>query len=142
MAEAWGKYKNGEIPLKAMIKVQGWYFEPHTAARMVEAIAECRRHKIKLIINEGYRPLGKPSDQYVTNIKRTSTSGPNQWYYWGVHKRGGPLAAVPGTSSHGWGKAADVQPTKDSKNGGLLVAIMKHNGFTFNVPSEPWHVVG
>jgi hypothetical protein len=139
MGDAWGKYKNGQIPLSAMIKVQGCYFEPHVAARMIAALAECKRHNINLKINEGYRPLGKPSDQLVTDPKKTSTGGYNQHFVYGVYKRGGALAAKPGSSIHGWGKAADIQPGREN---GLVVAIMKHHGFTFTIPSESWHVAG
>jgi hypothetical protein len=146
MADAWGNHKNGQIPLSAMIKVQGCYFEPHVAARMLAAIAECKRHKINLKINEGYRPLGIPSDANIkadrngNPVKKTSTGGSNQWFQYGRMKRGEtPSAATPGGSIHGWGKAADISPNREN---GQLVAIMKTHGFKFTIANEPWHVAG
>jgi hypothetical protein len=139
MGDAWGGYKNGQIPSTAMIKVQGKFFEPHVAARMIAVLAECKKHGIDLKINEGYRPLGKPLDAKVTDVKKTSTGGYTQYFVWGVYQRGGAIAAKPGNSIHGWGKAADIQPGRENS---LLVSILKAHGFTFTIPSESWHVAG
>lgn len=53
----------------------------------------------------------------------------------GLYSQGG-LAAVPGTSNHGWGSAVDLK-----LNGEALAwfrANAKRFGFT-NIPREPWH---
>ena len=53
----------------------------------------------------------------------------------GLYKNGG-LAAVPGTSNHGWGSALDLK--LDSKAQAWLKDNASKFGFT-NIPREPWH---
>jgi len=59
---------------------------------------------------------------------------------WAAYKAGtGNLAAVPGTSNHGWAVAGDMGW---SRSGSQL--WMRNNsrryGFIFDVPSENWHI--
>jgi D-alanyl-D-alanine dipeptidase len=134
---AWGGYKNGQIPLSALKQVApGKYLQPVVADAWLAAVAEAGRHGIKLSCQEAYRPLGVPADQNVTDASKTSTHGFNQWYAWGVYHRGGPLAAQPGYSNHGWGQAVDTTPGREN---GQLVAIMKTHGFVYDISSETWH---
>jgi len=68
----------------------------------------------------------------------------DQQYFWNLYKSGrGALAAVPGTSNHGWGIAVDL-PTP------AMQAAMRAHGHRFgwgirggklssDAPSEPWH---
>lgn len=53
----------------------------------------------------------------------------------GLYKQGG-LAAVPGTSNHGWGSAVDLKLNDDAL--AWLRANAEKFGFT-NIPREPWH---
>lgn len=133
---AWGGYKNGAIPLSAMLNVEGNYFEPGAGRAMQAALAEIRSHGINIRINEGYRELGVPADAKVTDEHKTSTGSFNQWYAYGVHQRGGPLAAYPGGSVHGWGQAADVSP---GRNSDTVASIFAKHGYKFDIPSESWH---
>jgi hypothetical protein len=104
-------YPNGQIPTSAMIRVQSAYFMPECAKAMAAAIAECANYGIHVNINEGYRPLGIPSDRNVRDERKTSTGGSNQFYQAGRADRGEtPSAATPGHSNHGAGIAADVNP--------------------------------
>jgi LAS superfamily LD-carboxypeptidase LdcB len=50
------------------------------------------------------------------------------------------MAAVPGTSNHGWGLACDVWNV--GQNGRLewLLDNAKRFGFSWEVQSEPWHI--
>lgn len=50
---------------------------------------------------------------------------------------GGGLAARPGTSEHGWGKALNLQ--LDAGAQGWMRANAVRFGFTENVALEPWH---
>jgi hypothetical protein len=54
----------------------------------------------------------------------------------GLYKNGG-LAAVPGTSDHGWGRSLDLRLD------GAALAWMRENGAAFgfreDVPRESWH---
>jgi len=68
----------------------------------------------------------------------------DQQYFWNLYKSGkGALAAVPGTSNHGWGIAVDL-PTP------AMQAAVRECGHTFgwgirggklssDAPSEAWH---
>lgn len=143
MSDNWGGYANGQIPLSAMKRVQNAYFKPDVADALAAAIAECARHKITLRINEGYRPLGVAADAKIKSngngdpVSKTSTGGSNQWFQYGRMQRGEtPTAAYPGGSIHGWAKAADVSPGRDN---GMVAAIFKTHGFTFDIDSESWH---
>lgn len=53
----------------------------------------------------------------------------------GLYSKGG-LAAVPGTSNHGWGSAVDLN--LNDKALAWLRANAEKFGFT-NIPREPWH---
>ncbi len=54
----------------------------------------------------------------------------------GLYSNGG-LAAVPGTSQHGWGLAVDVDV--DANGQAWLRANASRFGFFEDVPREPWH---
>lgn len=134
MVSAWGGYTNGEIPLSAMVEVQGQYFEPDMGARMAYLLSQVNVH-----INEGYRPRGVESDQYVTNEANTSTGGSNQWFQWGRYKRGETPSAgwPPAGTSHGWGLAADINPGRGNPQ---VAALCAQLGLIFTIDSEAWHI--
>lgn len=137
MGDNWGGYANGKIPTKAMVKIQNDWFKPDVAAQLNGAIAELAKKGISIHINEGYRPLGSPNDQYVKDERRTSTGGSNQWFQYGRMKRGEtPTAAYPGGSIHGWAKAADVSPGNDNAT---VRSIFAKHGFKFDIALESWH---
>ena len=54
----------------------------------------------------------------------------------GLYRNGG-LAATPGTSNHGWGRALDLD--LDAKAQAWLRANAGRYGFVEDVPREPWH---
>lgn len=138
MADAWGGYKNGQIPTSAMYKVGGVFMRPDAGHAMLAAIQEAARHGIRLTIQEAYRPLGIPADEHVRDEFHTSTRSSNQWFQYGRYlRKETPAAAYPGTGSvHGYGVGADVTPGRENPQ---LVAIMKTHGFVFDIASESWH---
>ena len=143
MADNWGGYKNGQIPTSAMYPVQGYYLRTDAAHALIAAIADLAKQKIKVSLNEGYRPLGIPADQHIRSngngdpVTKTSTGGSNQWFQYGRAQRGEtPTAAYPGGSIHGWGLAADLNP---GANNSTVVSVMKAHGFVFDIGSESWH---
>lgn len=138
MAGAWGGYSNGQIPLSAMRQIQGEWFEPSMANAMDQLLSQAAANGVNIHINEGYRPLGEPGDQYVTNESQTSMGRSTQWFQWGRYLRGEtPSAGTPGTSSHGWGMAADINP---GRNNSVVANIASSLGLSFTVPSESWHL--
>lgn len=88
-------YANGKIPSSALSPIPGGKLE-HNAAAAWNAM----RAYIGKAHGVWIRPLG-PNSSY-----RTYES---QQYFWNLYQRGdGNVAARPGTSNHGWGKAVDV----------------------------------
>lgn len=136
MGDAWGGYQNGKIPLTAMKAIQGQYLKPDVADQLNKALAELKAKGIGVHINEGYRALGVPADQNVRSESQTSTKTSNQYFVYGVYQRGGPIAAYPGYSLHGWGKAVDVNPGRQNPT---VKAVFAKYGFSFDIASEVWH---
>jgi hypothetical protein len=79
---------NGNLPSSALTVVPPGRLEKAAAAawNAGPGKAGCKL----LGPNSGYRSLAK------------------QWEYWRAYQAGGNLAAYPGTSNHGWGRAVDL----------------------------------
>lgn len=138
MSNAWGGYANGDIPESAMRKVAGESFEPRTATVMQDLLNRAAEQGVTIRINEGYRPLGVRGDMDVRNESQTASGRSTQWFQWGRYQRGEtPAAGWPGTSVHGWGMAADIEP---GRNNGTVRAIAESLGLIFTIGSEPWHL--
>lgn len=117
-------YGNGRVPAAALqpIAQRGhrlWAPAAGAWDALVEAAAAAG---FDLRITDSYRSY----EQQVDLARRK-----------GLYKEGG-LAAVPGTSNHGWGLAVDA----DVRDPALL-AWLRQNGPMFGwherVPREPWH---
>lgn len=119
---------NGKLDLRDLTKVDGWaYLSPPTAAAWVGFCNEME--------SLGYpRPTITAPDGAYRNIQ--------QQHYWKAYwtGRGKPgNAATPGYSNHGWGTAIDIfNVYRYPRN--VLVSVAAKWGFTFNVPSELWHM--
>lgn len=97
--EAWlTASSNGRLPASELSDIPGGKLE-HNAARAW---------------NDMYQYIGKMHGVWIR------PTGPNssyrtyaaQQYYWSLYQSGrGNVAAYPGTSNHGWGKAVDVATT-------------------------------
>jgi zinc D-Ala-D-Ala carboxypeptidase len=71
------------------------------------------------------------SDSYRTVAEQEQTAATV-----GLYREGG-LAAVPGTSTHGWGLSVDFELNARAQN--WLRANAARFGFSEDVPREPWH---
>jgi peptidoglycan hydrolase-like protein with peptidoglycan-binding domain len=121
-----------------MRKVAGESFEPRTATVMQDLLNRAAEQGVNIRINEGYRPLGVRGDMNVRNESQTASGRSTQWFQWGRYQRGEtPAAGWPGTSVHGWGMAADIEP---GRNNGTVRAIAESLGLIFTIGSEPWHL--
>jgi hypothetical protein len=130
MPLSYGSYSNGQIPLTALTALSsGGYAQPGTAARF-EALSRAFNAAF------GY-PLG------VTCAYRDLAEQQSMWQ---AYRNGGSLAAWPGTSNHGWGRAIDFGSGVANANSPQF-AWMKDNagaygwvptGMTFS-RTEPWH---
>ena len=118
-------YGNGQIPEVALTSIgQGSHRLWDPAARAFRAMAQdAAASGVVLSVTDSYRSY----DQQVDLAERK-----------GLYSQGG-LAAVPGTSEHGWGKALDI----NTGNGAVewLRANAGRYGFEETTPREPWHWV-
>ncbi|WP_298457546.1 D-alanyl-D-alanine carboxypeptidase family protein [uncultured Cellulomonas sp.] len=116
-------YGNGTIPREALSEIAGTghrLWSP--AARQYEALsAAAKRDGVTIGITDSYRT-------YESQVDLAERKG--------LYKNGG-LAAVPGTSDHGWGRSLDLRLD------GNALAWMRDNasryGFREDVPRESWH---
>lgn len=116
-------YGNGKIPASALAEVGGTghrLWAP--AAESLERLrADAARAGVTIGITDSYR-------SYEAQVDVAARKG--------LYSQGG-LAAVPGTSDHGWGMAVDLDldPAAQSwmrQNAGRY-------GFVEDTPREPWH---
>lgn len=116
-------YPNGQIPASALGEIEGTNHRLWApAADAFELMrADAARAGVTIGITDSYRPLHV--QERLAEEK-------------GLYSQGG-LAAVPGTSNHGWGMALDLD--LDS----AALEWMRENGheygFVEDVPREPWH---
>lgn len=116
-------YANGQIPDHALTPIPGttermWAPAAHAFMRMREAAA---RDGVTLPVVDAYRP-------YEDQVRLAGELG--------LYSEGG-LAAYPGTSQHGWGRAIDIETSDE--NVAWLRANAGSFGFVETVPREPWH---
>jgi len=117
-------YGNGQVPPAALESIgQGGHrlYAP-AAESWKSAVAAARADGIDLKVTDSYRTY----DEQVDLAGRK-----------GLYRNGG-LAAVPGTSNHGWGLAVDADATDPA-----TLSWLRNNGYKFGfveaVPREPWH---
>ena len=116
-------YGNGRIPAAALTPIgQGnhrmWAPAAESFNRMAEAAA---RDGVAIRVTDSYRSYDAQVD--LANRK-------------GIYGKGG-LAAVPGTSNHGWGRSLDIDTAGGTAE--WLRANGARFGFHEDVPGEPWH---
>lgn len=117
------QYGNGKIPVELLtpIGINSHRLYAPAAEGFIAMRAAAAAEGIDIGVTDSYRTY----EQQVDLAARK-----------GLYKNGG-LAAVPGTSKHGWGMAVDI----DVDPAGLawMRANAERFGFVENVPREPWH---
>jgi len=95
-----------------------------------------------LSITEGYRPLARQDalfrERYFADPAGTIYYAGQRWKL----RPGQAIAAVPGTSNHGWGTACDFGAgvnLPDSAEKNWMDATAPNYGYNPTVPSEAWH---
>lgn len=118
-------YGNGKVPSDALMQLSGSshkLWEP--AGQAFEQLrASAAADGVKIGINDAYR-------SYPDQVDMAERKG--------LYINGG-LAAVPGTSDHGWGTALDL--SLDSQAQSWMQSNAKKFGFVDSTPREPWHWV-
>ena len=116
-------FGNGRIPESALrpVGATGHRLWAPAAAGLEALIADAARDGVVIGVTDSYRSL---ADQERVAAEK------------GLYGQGG-LAAVPGTSNHGWGLSTDLRLDERGQ------AWMRQNawryGFVEDVPREPWH---
>jgi hypothetical protein len=98
------------------------------------------QHKLNDVAAKAYEEMKKAAEAdgikwSITDSYRDYDSQVDVAARKGLYKQGG-LAAVPGTSNHGWGSAIDLKLDADSQ------AWLQANAATYGfktIPREPWH---
>jgi zinc D-Ala-D-Ala carboxypeptidase len=116
-------YGNGRIPSSALEQVgaTGPRLWQPAAEQLTRLMQDARRVGVDIGITDSYR-----SYEAQVDVARRK----------GLYSQGG-LAAVPGTSDHGWGMAVDLDLSSQAQ-----AWMRKHGaayGFHEDTPREPWH---
>lgn len=116
-------YGNGRIPSSAIqpVGATGHRLWEPAAQQLTQLIEDARGAGVDIGITDSYRSY----DAQVDVARRK-----------GLYSQGG-LAAVPGTSDHGWGMAVDLN--LDSKAQAWMRSHAPAYGFHEDTPREPWH---
>jgi LAS superfamily LD-carboxypeptidase LdcB len=116
-------YGNGRIPASALSEVEGTGHKlwAPAADALERARADAAKDGVTIGITDSYRSY----DAQVDVAARK-----------GLYSQGG-LAAVPGTSDHGWGMAVDLD--LDDAAQAWMRANGGRYGFVEDTPREPWH---
>lgn len=116
-------YGNGRIPAEALHEVgsTGHRLWAPAADALERLIADAARDGVTVGITDSYR-------SYEAQVDVAARKG--------LYSQGG-LAAVPGTSDHGWGMAADLK--LDDAAQSWMRANGGRYGFVEDTPREPWH---
>jgi D-alanyl-D-alanine carboxypeptidase len=118
--------ENGKLPPSALAPIAAGQLEKHAAAAWNAMNVEARANGLEL------RPTGSMSS-YRTYAQ--------QVYLYNLYRSGrGNLAAVPGTSNHGWGLAVDLATTQMRA---MLDRIGRKYGWAkewSDAQSEWWHI--
>lgn len=145
---------NGQIPKRLMTVIQGDLLH-HIAARAMLAMLAAMTRDLGFTPSfvDLYRPYTRQYDIFIQRYRQvsyvkylaTSPSRRKKWVrsngtsYW-LHVDGA-TAAVPGTSNHGWGLAADFENanTLDDDVVRWLLVHADEYGFWMELASELWH---
>jgi zinc D-Ala-D-Ala carboxypeptidase len=115
-------YSNGQIPIEALSPITDGEFMWGPAAEAFNRMAAAAaRDGVSLPVIDAYR-------SYEDQVRLADELG--------LYSQGG-LAAVPGTSQHGWGRAVDIELDDAARS--WLRANAATYGFYETVPREDWH---
>ncbi|MGU3409105.1 M15 family metallopeptidase [Microbacterium sp. M1A1_1b] len=144
MSLAWGGFRNGSVPPAALHAIPNYsalgsgFGSAAAGSNTMKTEAAVQlsgmqrsffvRFARRLLVSEGYRPL---------------TVQNRYWSRYQNREPGWTLAAIPGTSIHGWGLSADLAVEGIGNPSGEYLAWLRANaaayGFVNDVSTEVWH---
>lgn len=103
---SWGGYQNGLIPFSALVQVEpGKWLQPAAAQQYLKMKADCKTATgLTFYMASNTNPR---YNQQAYRQKNDPYLG-SQQYFWDNRKAFGIVAAIPGTSNHGWALAVDI----------------------------------
>lgn len=152
---------NGRLPASILFDTPGRaggpvvrLVQPATRAwRALAAAAATAGHTLKTTsLVDSYRSYEVQARVFQERYQPEPIAGrPRKWWNgeWWYQRYGTAPAAVPGTSNHGWGLAADVGEERDGDTGtesmdaATLDWLVDHEldyGFSHELQEEPWHI--
>lgn len=152
---------NGKLDTSLMTKVNKWGSLHHLAADAWFALADAaKQHDMHLTFTFGgmYRSYNSQRDLFLRRYRKGYSPASRSNKFWDGswwHLWTGAIAAVPGTSNHGWGLAIDAAYDNDLSDGVFpddatyikshpawpwLVENAHKYGFSWELQSEPWHI--
>ena len=144
--------KNGELSAGILKKCDvGSALMAEPAARAMKAMVAAMSGSLSIEYTHvgAYRTLKGQTDLFLSRYTTTPLPGrPTKTWngvkYWQLPKTA--MAAVPGTSNHGWGLAIDLAEKINGKAASIsprsVKWLIKHAaqyGFCAEAQSEPWH---
>lgn len=129
---SWGGYQNGAIPASAMSPIDsaGHVLESAAAARFL-AMQAAMLHDLGRTIS-----VAPGSDSAFRTVAQQQAD-------YRLYQQGGNVAAIPGTSNHGWGRAVDITGYESSTAvWNWLLAHAAEYGFSWatgQASGERWH---
>jgi hypothetical protein len=122
-----GSYQNGKLPASALAPIYQGNLTKEAAAGWNAMNVEARKRGVQL---------------YPTGSKSSYRTYEQQVELYNAYLNGtGNLAAVPGTSNHGWGNAVDLATTQMRSTVDAIGAQFGYSKSWSDAPSEWWHVV-
>jgi len=144
---------NGKVPLDRMIKVAplgAGYLVSEAAAAWRNLQNAASAAGFTLTMTGAYRSYDQQVQLFNERYSTSNTGGSSKVWngtqYW--LKPNMAMAAVPGTSNHGWGCAVDTAlggygANAKTVDSAFLQWALKNaaaNGWSWEVQSEPWHL--
>jgi hypothetical protein len=122
-----GNYQNGKLPASALAPIYQGNLKIEAAAGWNAMNVEARKRGVEL---------------YPTGSKSSYRTYDQQVELYNAYLNGtGNLAAVPGTSNHGWGDAVDLATQQMRSMVDQIGAQFGYSKSWSDAPSEWWHIV-
>lgn len=138
----WGGHANGRVPTSAMTQVSVGTGSPYLRPDAAQSYGQLNAafnsaFGRALPITEAYRTYDLQYTYFTTRYTRVSyaTNISFEGSYWALRQGQSP-AAVPGTSNHGWGVAADFGA------GVASYGTAQKNWMNSNAPAYGWEPTG